>query len=280
LVRSARIALAAAAITLASGPDASAQGDACAAARAPLAPGAPAEVARVMPALEAYRAAWRRACGPGPDPADVAGLAADAEAIVTDVKLGPALARLAGALPAGAAWPIPGVRPGPDGLEVDWGAIAALAPRATVEDARSIRGLGRAMASDGEPVWLEPPRAGTPGCVRLVETSWSEVAHGLEEMEAANAEVFARRAALLRERLEETFRDLARGNPVCGCARGDPLPALDALAGGKGKVGTPARRELEAAASSAAQAIRSGKARLSFLRDAPGAPVTGCDRAP
>jgi hypothetical protein len=210
----------------------------------------------------------------------VAGLVADAESLVSDVSIAPALSALADTLRPGAPWPVPGVWRGDRALEVDWGAIAGLAPRASAEDARALRGLSRAAGPGGEPAWLQPPGDGARGCVRLAETRWAEVALGLQELQASQAEVFTRRAASLRERLVSTLQDVSRGKPVCACAKGDLARALDALTGGKERRGTPEHRALVSAASAAAQAVRSGAARVSFLRDAPGAPAKGCAGVP
>ncbi|HEX9242271.1 MAG TPA: hypothetical protein VF875_07485 [Anaeromyxobacter sp.] len=277
----ATIALVVASVVIAAAPAASP--DPCNAATAPLTDAGAAALGTSRRAFDSYRAGWRRACAANEGPADVGGLVADAEALVADVKLGRAVSALVDALPSGARWPVPGVRRDrgvDEGLDVDWSAIAAMTPRASVEDARAMRGLTRAEGPDGEPIWLEPGRDGARGCVRLAETDWVEVSSGILDLQAAQNEVFARRASSLRERLLATLKDLSRGTPVCACTRGDPLRSLDLLAGGKEKLGTPEHRALVAAATDAAKAVRTGAARVSFLREAPGAPATGCALTP
>jgi hypothetical protein len=99
-------------------------------------------------------------------------------------------------------------------------------------------------------------------------------------MERSRGEPYARRAAVLRERLMATLGGLGRGGVACGCERGDPLAALEALAARQERLGTPDRRALVAAAGAAADALRTGRTRVSWLREAPGAPVTGCGAGP
>jgi hypothetical protein len=262
---------------------AEAPADPCAAARAaiPEKAAAAAAVAHARAVLDAYRASWRAACDPSRGPADVAALLSEADALVADVRSGRAVAALARELPEGSAWPVPAVRRGEDGPEVDWPAFAAFAARGTAEDARFFRGLARVTGPDGEPAWLGPaPVPGGAPCLRLAETSWSDVAQGLAEMERSRSDLYARRAARLQERLLASLDDLARGIPVCGCVRGDPLPALDALAATHERLGTPGRRALLASARGAADAVRHGTVRVAWLRDAPDAPATGCGAAP
>lgn len=268
-----------ASIAAAAGPEASpgpVAADPCAAAKAPLPASLEETLAPARADLDAYRASWRAACDPARGPADVAALLSEAEALVTDVRIGRVVAALARSVPPEAAWPLPGTRRQDGAVDVDWAAFAAFVPRGTAEDQRYFRGLARATR-DGGPAWLgEPaPEGGSP-CVRLGEVSWAEVAQGLEEMERSRGEVYTRRAAGLRERLQATLAALGAGGAVCGCVRGDPLPALDALAASRERLGTPARRTLVAAARDAADALRSGRTRVTWLRERVGAPVTGC----
>jgi hypothetical protein len=244
-----------------------------------MSPAADAAIAGARAEIEAYRASWRAACDPSRGPADVAALLSDAEALVADVRVGRAVARLASSLGAEAPWPLPGLHRHGEGVDVDWAAFASF-PRGSVEDVRFFRGLGKAAGPDGDPIWLGPAAPDGAPCLRLAETSWIEVAQGIEEMERARSGDYARRAAILRERLAATLDGLARGGPACGCVRGDPLPALDALAGKQAKVQTPARRALIASAAAAAEALRRGKARVSWLRETAGAPATGCGAGP
>ncbi|HEX9399776.1 MAG TPA: hypothetical protein VF912_06660 [Anaeromyxobacter sp.] len=255
--------------------------DPCAAARARLDGRAASAVGEARAEIDAYRAAWRDACDPARGAADLAELLSDAEALVSDVRLARVAAALAHALEPDAPWPLPGVHRSGAGVDLDWSAFAAIVPRGKAEDARFFRGLSRALASSGEPVWLgAAPGEGAAPCLRLGETAWVEVARGIEEMDRADVHVYARHAADVRARLLQTLKALGRGGPVCGCVKGDPLPALAALAalapGGRERSGTPERRALVAAGAAAAEAVRTGSARISWLRDAPDAPATGC----
>ena len=250
----------------------------CAAASARLGSRAVTAIEDARAEIDAYRAAWRVACDPGRGAADVASLLSDAEALVSDVRLARVVAELSRALEPRATWPLPGVHRSGEGLELDWAAFAAIFERGTAEDSRFFRGLTRATRAGGEPVWLGPvPAADGARCVRLGEIAWVDVADGIEQMERSGPEVYSRRVAALREQLLETLRALGGGGPVCGCVRGDPLPALAALAGGaRARSGTPERRALLAAAASAVEALRSGKTRLTWLRESADAPATGC----
>jgi hypothetical protein len=255
--------------------------DPCAAAKAPIPERVEAAISTARAEIDAYRSSWRAACDRSRGAADLAALLAEGEALVTDVRTGRAVTTLARALAPDAPWPLPGIHRHGEVIDVDWGTFAAFVSRGTAEDGRYFRGLARATRADGDPVWLGDPAPGDGApCVRLGEISWAEVAQGIEEMERSRGEPYARRAALLRERLMASLEGLGRGGVVCGCVRGDPLAALDALAAMHERLGTPARRALVAAAGDAAAALRTGRARVSWLRDAPGAPVTGCGAGP
>lgn len=251
----------------------------CAAARARIGQAAAAALGEGLRDVEAYRSAWRDACDPDRGPADLSALLGDADALVSDVRLGRLAETVAATLEPGAPWPLPGVRRAADGLAIDWDAFGEMAARGKAEDARFFRGLSRTVDREGEPVWLGPAAPGGARCVRLAETSWVDVATGLEEMDRAGTPTYARRAAQLRERLVGTLQSVARGAPVCGCTRGDPLPALDALAARAQERGAPpSRRAVTAAARDAAQAVRT-TARIDWLRAGPDAPATGCGQA-
>src|SRR6266511_903109 len=254
-------------LSLAPGLGAAAGSDAnaapCAAARVPIGAKAAAIVAEARAEIDAYRADWREACDPRRGAADVARLLSDAEALVTDVRLARVAGALARALEPDAAWPLPGVRRSGAGVDLDRATFAAFVERGTVDDVRFFRGFSRATGAGGEPAWLGPvPAEGAAPCLRLGEPRWAEVAQGLEEMERAKVEVYSRRAAALREQLLATLKTLGKGGAVCGCVKGDPVPALDALGSG------------------ASTALRTGSARVSWLREAPDAPATGCGVGP
>lgn len=254
--------------------------DPCVAARTPIPAQLDEVVAPARAELDAYRASWRAACDRSRGAADVSALLAEADALVTDVRSGRVVAALARGLGPDARWPLPGIHRHGDGIDVDWATFARFVPRGTAEDGRYFRGLARVTFEDGTPAWLGEAAPGGPPCVRVGQVSWSEVAHGVEEMERSPGEIYARRAAQLRERLMDTLGVLARGGVVCGCERGEPLPALEALAAAQERLGTPARRALVAAAAAAREALRSGRTQVSWLREAPGAPVTGCGARP
>jgi hypothetical protein len=265
---------------LAAAPNATAPAvaaDPCAAAKARIPEQAEQTIAAARADIDAYRASWRAACDPSRGPADLSALLSEAEALVTDVRIGRVVAALAGSLEPGTAWPLPGILRRGDAVDVDWETFAAFVPRGTAEDARYFRGLGRATRADGEPAWLgDAASEGGEPCLHLAQVSWGEVAQGIEEMERSRGEAYARRAALLRERLMASLQAVGRGGVVCGCVRGDPLAPLDVLAGAQERLGTPARRALVGAARSAAEALRAGRARVTWLRESAGAPVTGC----
>jgi hypothetical protein len=226
--------------------------------------------------LDAYRASWRAACDRSRGAADLAALLAEADALVTDVRTGRTVAALARALERDAPWPLPGIHRHGEVVDVDWATFSAFVPYGTAEDGRYFRGLARATQPDGDPAWIgdAAPGDGAP-CLRLGQTAWAEVAQGIEEMERSRGEPYARRAALLRDLLMAALDGLGGGGVVCGCLRGDPLPALESLAAMQ-RSGTPARRALVTAAEAAADALRTGRTRVTWLREAPGAPVTGC----
>lgn len=251
--------------------------DPCAAAKAPIPQQLEETVAPARADLDAYRASWRAACDPTSGAADLSALLSEAEALVTDVRIGRVVAALARSLPPDAAWPLPGIHRHAEAVDVDWATFAAFAPRGTAEDQRYFRGLARATQADGDPAWLgDPaPRDGAP-CVNLARTAWMDVAEGVEQMERSRGGAYVRRAALLRDRLQSTLARLGEGGAVCGCVRGDPLPALERLAAAGERLGTPARRALVAAARAAADALRGGATRISWLRETPDGPITGC----
>lgn len=276
--RLAAVPLLVASLTAAAAPDASrpAAADPCVAAKVPIPQEAGDAIAAARAELDAYRASWRAACEPARGPADVAALLSEAEVLVTDVRIGRAVGALARAVADDGAWPLPGIHRHAGVVDVDWATFAAFVSRGTAEDQRFFRGLARATRADGDGSWLGEPAPDGEPCLRLGDLSWSEVVQGIEEMERSRGEVYARRAGYLREALLATLGALGEGGIRCGCVRGDPLPALDAIAASQGRLGTPARREIVAKARAAADALRAGKTRVSWLRDAPGAPVTGC----
>lgn len=255
--------------------------DPCTAAKAPIPERVDEHIAPARAEIDGYRASWRAACDRSRGAADLAALLAEADALVTDVRIGRAVATLARALEADAPWPLPGIHRHGDVVDIDWATFVGFVPRGTAEDGRWFRGLARATRADGDPAWLGDPAPGDGApCVRLGQTSWAEVAQGLEEMERSRGDLYARRAATLRERLMESLQALARGGVVCGCERGDPLRGLDALSATHERLGTPARRALVAAAAAAVDALRAGRTRVTWLREAPGAPISGCAAGP
>jgi hypothetical protein len=253
--------------------------DPCQAARAPL-PAVPALPASDRAPIEAYRAAWRRACGPASRAADLGSLLGDAEALVDDVATSPALDALAAALAPGAEWPLPALRRDESGpIRVDWTAFGAASARGTVEDARFWRGAGVAAGRGGEPAWLGEAAGAGPGrCVALAGTRWREVADAIDAMERGDAAAYARHARALRAALLETLSALARDRQVCACLPGDAAGALEPLAADASpeRHASHLRRELGKAAAAALAAVRSGRVRVVALRAAPGAPATGC----
>jgi hypothetical protein len=271
-------------MTAAAGPGATAPesaADPCAAAKAAIPERLEETVAPARADIDAYRASWRAACDPARGAADLSALLSEAEALVTDVRIGRVVAALARALAPDAPWPLPGIHRHGDTVDVDWATFAAFAPRGAAEDQRYFRGLARTTRADGDPAWLgDPaPEDGAP-CVHLAGTAWADVAQGVEQMERSRGVAYVRRAAFLRDRLQSTLDRLAGGGTVCGCVRGDPLPALERLAATEERLGTPARRALVAAARGAADALRSGSTRVSWLRQTPDGPITGCGAAP
>ncbi len=250
--------------------------DPCRAARAPL---PELRLPADLRPIEAYRAAWRRLCGPGARPADLAPLLGDAEALVADVGTAPTLEAIAAALPL--EWPLPGIRWRYEGrLAVDWEAFSAAAGRGTVEDQRFWRAAGVVAGSGGEPTWLgERVGDGPARCLRLAELRWRDVADALDTMERAGAEPYLRQALALRVSLMELLEDLGRRREVCACLPGDVAAALEPLgAEAAAPRGTHARRTLARAAGGALRAVRSGQVKVLSLRAAPGAPMTGCAR--
>ncbi len=250
----------------------------CAAAQAPLGKRAAEAAGDALREVDGYRAAWKAACDPANAPADLAALLGEAEALVADVRLARMVVKVARALEPQATWPLPGLRRAGDGIALDWAAFAAIAERATAEDARFFRGLFRTQRQDGEPVWLGARAVpdGAP-CVRLGETSWAEVTQGIEQMERGKVATFVERTAQVREALLETLQAISGGGEICGCVKGDPLVGLDALAGSAPERGASTeRRAIADAARGAADALRGGRARVTWLREAPDAPATGC----
>jgi hypothetical protein len=225
--------------------------------------------------VEAYRAAWRRVCDPAAGPADLAALLGDAEALTADVMLEESVAQILRSVPDDAPSPLPGIRHSGAGPAVDRDAFQAVLERGRAEDQRFWRGAARALDRAGRPVWLETSPDGEPACVRLGEVAWAEIAAGLELMETAGAEPYVRSGRALRTSLVETLSGVATA-PVCGCTRGDPLAGLEPLAASGEKRGTPMQRAVVQAARDALDALRAGRARVRWLRDAPGAPATGC----
>jgi len=270
-------ALAAAALLLVAAEPSPPAGDPCRAASAPLARAA--DAARdVSRAVEAYRAGWRRACA-GEGTLDVAALFGDAEALSEDVRMARSVRAIAAAAgKAGGDWPLPAMAAVEGDLAVDWAAFGWLGARGNVDDARFWRGATVAADGLGGPAWLAAI-PGAPGeCVRLGETPWLELGRALEDMEAAEAPQYAGHARALRERLMETLGELARGAEICGCLRGDAAAGLAALGTPEPgeRAGTPARRALVKAGGEAVAALRAGRAKVRWLRDAAGGPATGC----
>jgi hypothetical protein len=239
-------------------------------------------IAPALAEFDAFRASWVVACDPSRGPADLAALLSEAEVLITDVRIGRAVAALSRVLEPDAPWPLPGLHRHGDAIDLDWAAFTRFVPRGTAEDGRFFRGLARATRPDGEPAWLGERAPGTEqACLRLGQVSWSEIAQGLEEMERSRGDLYARRAELLRDELVRTLQGIGRGEPVCGCLRSEPIAALHALATSPVKAGTPpARRALVKAAQAAADALRTGGARVSWLRQGPDAPATGCGPGP
>jgi antitoxin (DNA-binding transcriptional repressor) of toxin-antitoxin stability system len=263
------------------GPVRAPAADPCRAAAAPLARPAdlPREVAR---AIEAYRAAWRRACAPK-GTVDLAALLGDAEVLAEDARTSRYVREIAaGALQRGEAWPLPGIRPVDGDLAVDWAAFAPLGARGSVDDVRFWRGAAVAADAVGGPAWLgDVPPGGAAECIRLGESPWTEVARALDDMEAAEAPQYSGHARELRDRLSETLARVARGPTVCGCVRGDPIAGLPALAAASPdeRRKTQAQRAVVAGAGAALDALRTGRVKVQWLRDRPGGDPTGC-RAP
>lgn len=248
--------------------------DPCTALRTPL-PGTrgPAEVRRD---IEAYRSAWKPVCDPAAGPVDLAGLLGDAEALAADVGFTEAVEEILRSAPPGAPSPLPGIRRSEGGsAEVDWGAFGAVAERGRAEDQRFWRGASIALDGGGEPAWLGPSVGGGPRCVRLGEAAWLEIAGALEAMETAGEEPYARLGRAFRASLVATLAGIASA-PVCGCTKGDPTAGLEPLAAAGEKRGSPMQRALAKAAGEALVALRAGTARLVWVREAPGAPATGC----
>jgi hypothetical protein len=251
----------------------------CRAARAPLPVDAALSASDLAP-VEAYRAAWRRACDPRSGAADLGTLLGDAEALVEDVATAPALEALASALRPGAEWPLPALGREEGGpLRVDWSAFGLASSRGTAEDARFWRAAAAASGRFGDPAWLgEAVGRGPERCLRLAETRWREVADALDAMERGGSAPYARHVKALRARLLETLSALARDRQVCACLPGDAAAALEPLAadGAAERPASHARRALGKAALDALGAVRSGRVRVLALRSAPGAPPTGC----
>jgi hypothetical protein len=270
--------LAALALSAAPGPTTE---DPCRAAAAPLS--RPADVPRdVFRAVETYRAAWRRACDPSGSP-DLAPLLGDAEALALDARTSRIVRILAAeAIEHGREWPLPGIRWVDGDLAVDWKVFALLAPRGKVEDVRFWRGASVAANRFGDPAWLDPV-ADAPGaeCVLLGETRWADVARGIAEMEAAAAPQYASHARELRRRLADTLEPLARGAPVCGCVRGDAGAGLAELAAVEpGDKRNENALRVQRSATLALDALRAGRAKVRWLRQAPGGEPTGCRGGP
>jgi antitoxin (DNA-binding transcriptional repressor) of toxin-antitoxin stability system len=260
----------------------SAPPDPCAAAAAPLpkVEGVAKDAAR---AVEAYRLAWRRACEEKTTAA-LATLLGDGEALARDARLSRSVRAIASAAAAaGGAWPLPGLHAVDREVAVDWAAFAPVAAHGTVSDLRFWRGASVAADRAGEPSWVEEaPRAAAGVCVRLGQTAWPELAAALDDMEAAREPQYADHARELRQLLVETLGAIAKGPEICGCVRGDPVAGLDALAtaAADARRGTPEQRALSKAAADAVGALRGGRVRVRWLRDAPGAEPTGCGAAP
>ncbi len=228
--------------------------------------------------LASYREAWRRACDPKANPADLDGLLGDAETLSGDVILSRVLDVINRMLPRNAPWPLPGLRRrGRADFVPDWAAFVRVAEqRGKAEDQRFWRAAALVADENGDPAWLGPGEGEEP-CVRLGEMPWPEVAEALGQMETARSERYSAHGRRLRERLVETLVGLERGN-VCGCVRGDAAAELEPLAAAREreKLGTAARRAITTAATTAFDALRKGPGKVRWLRDAPGAPATGC----
>lgn len=269
-----------AALALLAAPDPRTADDPCRAAAAPLS--RPADVPRdVFRAVEAYRAAWKRACDPKGSP-DLAPLLGDAEALALDAHTSRLVRTLAAeAIEHGREWPLPGIRWVDGDLAVDWKAFAPLAPRGRVEDVRFWRGASVVANGFGDPVWLEAVAdAAGAECVRLGETRWTDVARGMADMESAAAPQYASHARELRGRLADTLEAIARGG-VCGCVKGDAAAGLAELAAlDPGDKRNESARRVQRSAAQALDALRTGRARVRWLRQAPGGEPTGCRGAP
>lgn len=256
------------------GPEAPEPRDPCPALRTPLASGS--VPARVRRGIDAYRAAWRPVCDPQGGPVDLGTLFGDAEALATDAALADAVDEILRSAPPGAPSPLPGIRQSESGsAAVDWGAFEAVVERGWAEDQRFWRAASRALDLRGDPVWLGPAAGGGPRCVRLGQVAWADVAAALELMETTGVEPYVRVARALRGSLLAALEAIAK-EPVCGCTKGDAPAGLEPLAASGEKRGTPTHRALAKAARDALEALRTGRARVGWLRDAPGAPPTGC----
>ncbi|HET8539764.1 MAG TPA: hypothetical protein VFL83_07815 [Anaeromyxobacter sp.] len=256
--------------------------DPCRAAAAPLP--RPAELPRdAARAVDAYRAAWRGACEPKATP-DVAALLGDAEVLAADARKSRAVRAIAAAAAErGGEWPLPGIRLVDGELAVDWGAFAPFGARGKVDDVRFWRGAAIAADGSGGPAWLEhAPDAPGGACVRLGTARWRDVVRALDDMEATRAAQYAGRARTLRDELVETLAGIGRGPVVCGCLRADPTTGLHALAALDAPEGpdAPAQPAVAEAARAALDAVQSGRVKVRWLRDAPGAEPTGCGAAP
>jgi hypothetical protein len=252
--------------------------DPCRAATAPMA--RPIDLPKdAGQALDAYRGAWKRACDSN-DSVDVATLLGDAEVLAEDARLSRIVRTIAfGALQRGQEWPFPAIRSFGDVLAVDWAAFADLGERGGADDQKFWRGAMVAADAVGDPAWMSTaPEAATGECVRLGEISWPDVARALDGMAGAEPYPYPDRARALRARFLETLAAIAQGPQVCGCVRGDATKGLAELASGDGggKKGAPLPRDLAKAAADAVAALKSGRAKVRWLRQAPGAPPTGC----
>ncbi len=264
-----------AALALAAGAD---SGDPCRAATTRLA--RPVDLPKdAGEAIDAYRGAWKRACDTN-DAIDVAAMLSDAEVLAEDARMSRVVRAIGfSALQRGGEWPFPAIRPLGDALAVDWSAFAELGERGGADDVKFWRGAVVATNGIGRPSWVrDAPEAASGECVRLGEVAWVDVAKALESMSAVTPYPYPDRARELRGRFLETLAGIARGPAICGCVRGDATKGLAALAeAGEAKRGTPpVERELAKAASDALSALKSGRARIDWLRKSPGDPPTGC----
>lgn len=266
-----------AALALAAGAERSA--DPCRAATAPMVRPVdlPKDAGR---AIDAYRGAWKRACDSN-ESVDAATMLGDAEVLAQDARMSRILRTIAfAALQQGQEWPFPAIRSIGDALAVDWGAFAELGERGGVDDQKFWRGAVTVANAVGEPAWVRrAPEAASGECVRLGEVSWTDIAKGLESMGAAEPYPYPDRARELRARLVETLAAIARGPEVCGCVRGEATKALAALASGEAdakKGAPPLPRDLAKAAADALSALRSGRAKVQWLRESAGGAPTGC----